>query len=320
MQDVCNRRNIFFTSSVINTLYSLKSSNIKYSKDSSNSLAISKATINGIEYVIGLCTKTNDYHILTPFEKMFIDILLSWSELSKEEYNEETNIKENNSDIDDISSYTRITFEDIDWIRNRNRTNKKQRQKDHKLYKNTFESIGNLWFIFDIKDDKIVKYNLFNYRFIYTNDNIDGIEYNFGQLQESLVASNQKISINYNPFRYSRNNHIKYQLFRYLLVSIYMNRTKKKKFKRSHNAILKSTVWRSDKETISYFDNIVNKTHVNTYLRRYSKDVLEILDDLKQVGFIHDYKVINDTSRRHLITAAGYVEIENVSYKRQKYR
>lgn len=320
MQDKNNRRNIFYTSSVINTLYGLKSSNVIRSKDNNISYAVSKATINGVEYPVGLCTRTNDYHIFSPFEKLFIDILLSWSELSKDEYSEETKINEFDSNINDVSSYTRITFEDIDWIRNRNKTNKNQRQKEHELYKSTVESLGNLLFIFDKKDNKYVKYNLFNYRFIYTNDNIDGIEYNFGQLQKSLVASNQKVSINYNPFRYSRNNYIKYQLFRYLLVSIYMNRTKKKKFKRSHNAILKSTVWRSDKETISYFDNIVNKTHVNTYLRRYSKHVLEILDDLKQVGFIYDYKIINDTSRRHLITAAGYVEIENVSYKRQNYR
>ena len=322
MQDVNNRRNVFFTSSVINSLYNLRSTDVIYNDNVSYS--VSQATIGGTSYAIGLCSKNYHYHILTSFEKELIDILLSWSEISKDEDN--SYIEKYTENEDEDYENTIILFDDIDWMRNRNKTNKKQRENDHILYKTIIEGLGNLLFIFDkletIEDYTFTTYNLFNYKYVYKDDSVVGIEYNFGELQISLLASNQKVGINYNPFRYSRNNHIKYQIFRCLLVYIYMNRKRKGKssFKRSHNSILKAVIYYSDTKFISYYDVIISDNHINTYLNRYIKQVLEILEDLKQIDFIHDYVIVKDTSRRHLVTSAGYIEIENVSYKKRKYR
>ena len=69
-----NRRTVIYTSGVLETLYSLKSSDIK-SDVYGHEYVSSTALLHGVPYVVGLCDKDYKYHILTSREKMMMDQL-----------------------------------------------------------------------------------------------------------------------------------------------------------------------------------------------------------------------------------------------------
>ena len=73
MKSKDNRKNILYTSDLLNTLYNLKTLNITQ-LENSNSYAGATTAVDGIPFTRGLCTKEYSYHLLTNEEILMMEI------------------------------------------------------------------------------------------------------------------------------------------------------------------------------------------------------------------------------------------------------
>ena len=292
-----NRRTVIYTSGVLETLYSLKSSDIK-SDVYGHEYVSSTALLHGVPYVVGLCDKDYKYHILTSREKMMMDMLLSWDSLVSEETEDGPVI---------------IKFTDIDWMKNRYKKNKEHIKVAHNLYKTIIETLSGLYFICDSEEPRTLNddclYHLFNYTPIIENEEMVGITYYFDELGKLLKSYNMKTTLNGNAFKFRFNEDMKYWILRYLVVSVFMNRIKSKTVTRTHRSIVKALVVDTGVETISYYDALMDKRHPHKYLSRYIQRLKEVLEMLKDMEFIKDYSIETITNIQELQTGCGLVRI-----------
>ena len=276
-----NQQSVLYTSNVLDTIYKLKSSD-EVVLDNGQSYACGISLIDGFEFYTGLCTEDYKAHILTANERVIIDILLSWSMLTNE----------------DFDSWTVIKYSDIDWIRSRCKKNK-ERSKPEKLSEDT-------------------TYRLLEFTDIYENDEAVGFKYSLCELESMLRNSKLMTSINGNIFKFSLNEDMKYQLLRYLIISSYMCRARKTECKRTHRSILKNLVITEDEVVLSYYDVIKNKKYFRQYLLRYNSRLIEVLEFLKEIGYIVDYSADRLTNLHQLETGSGMVRIKPKMYKKSK--
>ena len=156
MKSKDNRKNILYTSDLLNTLYNLKTLNITQ-LENSNSYAGATTAVDGIPFTIGLCTKEYNYHLLTNEEILMMEMLLSWEALVNEEDEE----------------FTTITFSDIDWMRNRQKRNKSYIEENHRKYMSVISSLSELLLIYGNEEQlnnssaDLIDSNLINVEYIY---------------------------------------------------------------------------------------------------------------------------------------------------------
>lgn len=302
------RRNIIYTNRILNTLYNLKTQNIK---QLANGESYVSSKLAESEFDIGLCNNKNHAHILSSNEILIMDILLSWQHLVDETGN------------------TTISFTDIDWMRNRHKKNKDHIQNAHKLYLEVIQSLGSLFFICTSETINTVggirnKYKLLNYELKYSGSKVIGLAYNFGRLEVILKEERMVTTFNANIFRFRLNEDMKYKLLRYMTTATYMNQVKKKSFCRTHKSILKGITCaveaKDDDSSIRYiscYDDIAEKNYIHKYLSRYINRLDEVLSLMKSSRYIKDYLIEPITSKQELITGCGRVEITtNMSRKR----
>lgn len=304
-----NQRSVIYTSGILETLYNLKTSDIK-SDLLGNTYVASTALIYGNTYIVGLCNKEYKHHIFSSKEKMMIDLLLNWDALINDEQKEE---------------FTAIRFTDIDWMKNCYKKNKEHIKIAHNLYKEIIESLSNLYFICTDEEPKVLKddylYRLFNYTPIIEDNKMVGIRYNFDELGRLLKVSKMKTTLNSNIFKFRFNEDMKYWILRYLVVSIYMNRIKSKTVTRTHKSILKGITIDTGEEVVSYYDSLLNKKYLHKYLSRYTQRLEEVLELLKMAEFIKEYSVEKITNYRELQTGCGLVKTTpNMSNKKRRTR
>lgn len=304
-----NQRSVIYTSGILETLYNLKTSDIK-SDLLGNTYVASTALIYGNTYIVGLCNKEYKHHIFSSKEKMMIDLLLNWDALINDEQKEE---------------FTTIRFTDIDWMKNCYKKNKEHIKIAHNLYKEIIESLSNLYFICADEEPKVLKddylYRLFNYTPIIEDNKMVGIRYNFDELGRLLKVSKMKTTLNSNIFKFRFNEDMKYWILRYLVVSIYMNRIKSKTVTRTHKSILKGITIDTGKEVVSYYDSLLTKKYLHKYLSRYTQRLEEVLELLKMAEFIKEYSVEKITNYRELQTGCGLVKTTpNMSNKKRRTR
>ena len=299
MKSKDNRRNILYTSDLLNTLYNLKTLNITQ-LENGNSYAGATTAVDGIPFTIGLCTKEYNYHLLTNEEILMMEMLLSWEALVNEEDEE----------------FTTITFSDIDWMRNRQKRNKSYIEENHRKYMSVICSLSELLLIYGNEEQlnnssvDLIDSNLINVEYIYDSELVIGIKYNLGQLGSVLKTLNQRVSIEANIFRYSSTEFMKYQIMRYMVTSIFMNRVKKHSFTRTHKSILKAiTYTTAGADIVSYLDYIIDKKYLYKYLNRYYFRLNEVMQLLKEIRFIRDFNIIQDKCKRGIMTSCGKVEI-----------
>lgn len=306
MKNDNGRRNIIYTSNILDRLYNLKTHNIIH-LDNGYSYAGTEAVVDGVPFMVGLCTHNYQYHILTPNEIILMEILLSWDALTNENEQE----------------YTYISFKDIDWMRNRQKRNKSYVQSNHALYLATVKSLEKIYLIYGNEDNLVNGQGLsdsplMNIEYLYEQNEIVGLKYNFGDLGIALKELKQMVSLDMNIFRYSSTEFMKYQILRYMVISIYMNRTKKYEFSRTNKSILKAIT--APGATADYYDYIIDKKYLYKYLERYHSRLNEVMESLKQTRFIRDYSITYDRSKRSLLTSYGRVLVmTNVSKKKRTY-
>lgn len=301
------RRTVMYTSSVLNTLYGLLSSDeLSKEKPKGFSCSVKKVMLNNKEYSIGLCTKNGKAYVLSPLEKIIIDMLLNWKELTVDD---ETSDRKNN---------TYITLSDIDWLKDRYKKNQEHIKIAHDSYKKTFEQLADLCFIYKEQGAKErYLFPLLEYVPIMKENELLGIKYNFGKLEQILSSSKQKTTLNGNAFKYRLNEEMKYFILRYLVTSIFMNRVKGKVFARTHKSIISALVTTENDRTVSYYDALFDKKYPHKYLKRYLLRLEEVLKFLKEIDYIADFIVEPITTLQELKTGAGLVKITtNVSKKR----
>ena len=311
------RRTVMYTSNVLNTLYGLLSSDEKpqteslhekpkkeSSKDST--WAVKKVMLNNKECTIGLCTKNSKAYVLTPLEKTVIDMLLSWKELTVDD--EKSDSKNN----------TTIMLSDIDWLRDRYKKNQEHIKIAHDNYKKAFEQLANLRFIYEeqySREDN--SFPLLEYSPIMKENELIGIEYNLGKLEQILSSSKQRTTLNGNAFKYRLNEEMKYFILRYLVTSIFMNRVKSKAFTRTHKSIVSALVTTENGRTVSYYDALFDKKYPHKYLKRYLLRLEEVLKFLKEIGYISAFTIEPITTLQELKTGAGLVKITTSMSKKR---
>ena len=297
------RRNILYTCGLLEKLYNLKIQDT-ITLDNGKSYAGTDVLVNGETFKIGLCNSDYHYHILTIDEIMIIEMLLSWNALL------ESNSEESNM----------ITFDDIDWMRDRKCRNKEYILANHRSYLDTMKRLSDLYLIYGdetkLNNDKPELCKLLNVDYIYDKEEIVGFRFSFGYLEQVLKTLNQRISLDMNIFAYSSKEFMKYQILRYIVISIYMCRVKCDTFCRTHKSIL-SAITYSDDNTCSYYDYMMNSKYINKYLKRYVDRLDEVMNCLKQCRLVKQYQIIADKNKRGLMTASGKIIITAYSNRRR---
>ena len=300
------RKSIIYTSTILNKLYNLKTAQIKYLNDGT-SYASDTVTFFGNKYEVGLYTESKSAHILSSEEILIIDILLCWKKLL-------------DADDEDIS----ITFNDIDWLRNRNTDNAEHIRKIHQKYISIISLLNKLYFImvtepFDELEKCKEKYKLMMIDWLYDDNEVIGFKYNLNELGNLLEEANQVSIIYNNVFNYRLNEDMNYRLLRYLVSAIFMNRVKGKSFSRTHKSILLGITYHDSDGADSYYNNYLDQKFINKYLKRYLSRLNEVLCRLKESGYIKDYVIENISNKRELTLGFGMVTIfTNLSRRQRK--
>lgn len=303
-----NRKSVIYTSGVLEKIYNLKTSNVIQCSNN-RSYSVVETSMYGENYYIGLCSNKYHAHILNYDEIFMLEILLSWEVLSES----------------DGSSNT-IMFNDIDWLRNHYKQNKDNIKLAHQLYKKVLNKLSTLYFIctseriIDISKceglDKLIDINL-----IYEDGIAIGVKYSFGELGKILRLNRQITIFEGNIYNIKLSESMKYRLLRYIVISVFMNRVRGKSFKRTHRSILQGITCNIGNTYISYYDDYINKKLINKYLRRYLTRLKEVLELLKESGYIKEYVIEPIRNSRELQLGFGIVEIyTNMSRKRRKYK
>lgn len=303
------RRNIIYTSKILETIYNLKTQDVENCENGRSYAGAEVVIEESYPFIVGLYNKKKQYHILNADEIILLDILLSWDALVNE----------------DNQEFITILFEDIDWMRNRRKRNQEHVNQTHCKYLQTLQSLENLYLIYGnedvVKTDAdLEEYPLVNVEHMIKENTIVGIKYNLGKMGKILKAQQQMVSIDMNIFKYSSTEFMKYKILRYLIVAIYMNRTKKNEFSRSYKSILKSIPYEYDDAVISYFDFILNSPHTTKYLSRCTARFTEIMNELIECDFIRNYSILPDKDRTGLLTASGKIQIKtNLFHRKRKH-
>lgn len=304
-----NHRSTIYTSGVLETLYSLKSSDIK-SDSAGNTYVSSTALLHGDAYIVGLCDKEYKHHILSSKEKMMIELLLNWDSLVNDEQTEK---------------FTTIKFTDIDWMKNCYKKNMEHIKAAHNLYKEVIKSLSNLYLVYNDEEPDVINgectYPLLKCQPVIENNKLVGITYSFDKLGKILNAFKMKTTLNGNIFKFKFNEEMKYWILRYLIVSIFMNRVKSKVIVRTHKSILKALIVDTGTEITNYYDTLINKKYMHKYLHRYIQRLKEVLEFLKEIDFIKEYSVETITNIQELQTGCGLIRIKpNMSNKKHRTR
>jgi hypothetical protein len=298
-----NRESLIYTSSILNSLYSLTSKDIV--NGFSRSYVGKYVNAYDENFIIGLYNKELKYHILEPQEIQILDLLLHWYKV-----------------VDRNSVYAEITFEDIDWIRDRNKYNKLHKQRAHEIYELAIRNLNELYLIYGNEKEYLSCEVALNTELklidIEYDSKTKGIRYKPNKILKQIDEDNQLILIPYNIYKYKYEENIKYQLFRYLATSIFMNRVKSKICKRTHSSILRAIVCNNGEETATYYENIMDASYPGKYLLRYFNRLDEVLNILKNSEMIEDYKIVRIKNIRELKMGMGYVEIKHRCIKRHR--
>lgn len=301
-----NRRNIIYTCGLLDKIYNLK--NIR-EFDNHNSYAYATTTIEGTELEVGLCDNTYQKHILTSSEILMIEILLSWDAVLDEGI--------------EFSNLGRIiTFEDIDWIRDKRMRNNGYIVNNHKAYIDTIKALDELLFIYDnaeeLEEEAPKLDKLVNIEYVYDNEELVGIKYDFNLLGNIIKGLGQAVSLNMNIFAFSPQEFMKYQILRYMVSSIYMCRVRRSTFSRTHKSILNAITHNVDGLPQTYYDYITNSNYSTKYLKRYIARLDEVMNALKESRFIKNYRILGDIDKRSIITGCAKVEVEAYAFKKRK--
>lgn len=292
------RKSVICTSNILNTIYTLCNQDGKKKLGSKDYIGRTIKS-NRVDTNVGLITKNGECCFLSVEEIYIYDILLSWYILTND--NDDKNID--------------ISFNDIDWIKSKQRRNKDYIMNNHKKYSKVLESLKDKMFICN---DRI--YPLIVYVYKDENNYEKGLTYNLGHIGNILKQQNQLVELDTNAFKFSNQEFMKYQLLRYMVTAIYMNQVKKKSFTRTHKSILNAIVYGADGNNYKYYDFLIENKNYKTYLNRYYKRLDEVLMLLKECGYIRDYSIIPDNNLRSLITSCGRVEICTNVYKIKEKR